>query len=313
MHNVQGLGQEQVFTTTLPDGDAGTRATIGYAKQLVAEGLRDPQVREMAVKFCRVHGAQPYDEIGELQAVFNGVLRNFDYRKHVIGAQSLQPVRGILRTRAGDCAELNLILMPALLGSIGYPTRAVTIKADPERPSEYSHVYIEAQVSSGQWIPLDVARSNTQFGAAPEEYWDRNEFPLTPGAGGSMNGYGMGNVVVVQRKPVFPYPSARSSRRKVTLTRRGGFPRFGLGDDDGSFNLSSFANTALQATPSILTGVAQVVKAQNTPGQPYSGVIGTTGSTYAPGVGVNLAGSNSMLTILGLLVAGVVVYSIAKR
>jgi hypothetical protein len=268
LDSVTGLGRDQVVLSTVSDGDKGTRQTIQIAKRLVAEGLRDPAVHELALSFCQNYDAQPYDENAELQAIFQGVLDNFDYRKHTVGAQSLQPVSGILRTRAGDCAELNLILLPSLLGTIGYPTRAVAIKADSSRPEEFSHVYIEAMTSDGDWIPLEVARQGTQFGIAPDRAWQREEFDLTP-EGGAMNGYGMRGLGVVIRRP--------KSR----------FPARGLGDATADLQAS------LAAAPSILGGVAQVVQATNPPVNPYA----------ATGTGLSASvGGSSVWIVAGVLV-----------
>lgn len=278
--NLEGLGRNQVFVTSVADGDRGTRQTIPYARKLIAQGLRDPRVHELALWFCQAYGAPSYDETAELRAVFQGVLDNFFYRKHIVGTQSLQPVDGMLRTRSGDCAELNLVLLPSLLGTIGYPTRAVTIKGDPTRPDEYSHVYIEAQLTNGQWIPMDVAREGTEFGVEPERYWQREEFDLTP-AGGFMNGYasprrrGVGATVIIQ-KP------------------KSVFPRRGLGQDGTT---AEELNEALTAAPSILGGVAQVVQAAQGPAQ-----VSPYGSSAA-GAGITASvGSGSTWLIVGILI-----------
>lgn len=182
MQSVRGLARNQFLKTSVADGDRGTAATMKPARELVSDGIVDPRVRELAVSYCL--GLAPNDELGEMRAVFNGALRDFRFIKDPIGWQLLQPPGGIVDTRSGNCASLNLVLLPSLLGSIGYPSRAVTIKADPDRPSEFSHVYIEAQTSDGQWIPFDIARSNPQFGVAPEadRYWAIKRWPLTGGA-----------------------------------------------------------------------------------------------------------------------------------
>ena len=287
MLNVQGLGRNSVVSTTVADGDRGTRQIIRYARQLVAEGLRDPAAHELALQFCKTYGAEPFNEKAELEAVFDGVHDNFDYRKHVVGSQSLQNVSGMMRTRSGDCAELNLILLPVLLGTIGYPTRAVAIKADPSRAAEFSHVYIEALTTDGEWVPMDVARQNTEFGLAPEYDWGRETFDLTPTDGGRMNGYrtarGMGaNVVVVRTRRLFPHR--------------------GLGDATQDLAMS------LQAAPSILGGVAQVVGAANNPYGAYSPY-----GVAAPGVSANVSGSSAWIALAVLAVIGIAVFKPFSR
>lgn len=333
MLNVQGLASNQMLRTSVADGDRGTAQTIPYAKQLIREGMVDPGIRNLAVAYCS--GVQPNDELGEMKAVFDGVLRDFRFIKDPVGTQLLQPAAGVLETRAGNCATLNLVLFPSLLGSIGYPTRAVTIKSDPDRPKEFSHVYIEAQLSDGEWVPLDVARSNPEFGREPEHYWARKNWPLTDGAsaGAYLNGYGR------------PAMRRGIGATQVLIVRRkkSAFPRRGMGQDDGSsdaafeaingislsdyesdqdaaldpinfsaaspssslatFNPNAALTTSLAATPSILTGVAQVIKANNTPGIAVSGVVGTGTGTTA--LGTSSSGSGGLLLLLAIGAAAV--------
>ena len=288
-----------MIRTRVADGDRGTAQTIPYAKQLIAEGMVDAGVRNLAVSYCS--GVPSNDELAEMQAIFNGVLRDFRYIKDPVGTQLLQPAPGVLKTRAGNCATLNLVLLPSLLGSVGYPTRAVTIKADMDRPKEFSHVDIEAQSSDGRWIPLDVARSNPVFGKEPEYYWARKNWPLTFGASagaGFLQGYGglamrrgIGSQpVMIMRKSRFPRGPASffSHPVQVPLPASGGPIKCGMGQNEED-------DTAIlaAATPSILTGVAQVVKAANTPGIAVSGV--TTNATS-----VQTASSSGLLLILAL-------------
>lgn len=284
MLNVRGLAVNQMLRTAVADGDRGTAQTIPFAKQLIREGTVNPDVRLLAVQYCS--GVQPNDELGEMRAIFNGVLRDFRFIKDPVGTQLLQPAAGVLETHAGNCATLNLVLFPSLLGSVGYPTRAVTIKSDPDRPSEFSHVYVEAQLSNGEWVPLDVARSNPEFGKEPEQYWARKDWPLTDGgsAGAYLNGYG-GPVMRAQTQIL------------LTHRQRSAFPRRGMGDDSGDgFSGAQALAQSLAAAPSILTGVAQVVKAQNTPGIAVSGVVGGQGTA----LGTSTGASGGLILLLGL-------------
>lgn len=272
-----------VFTDVLPDGSKGTEKTIDYAKKLIAKGLMNPDVRRLAVWFCRAYGVPSYDERGEVQAQFQGVLDNFFYRKHLVGGQLLQHVSGIIETRSGDCADLNLVLLPALLGSIGYPSKAVTIKSDADRPDEFSHVYIETQLSNGQWIPLDVARQDAVFGRAPEYNWGREEFALTPGA---------------------------SDMNTQTFARKRAFPRFGLGQDDGDGGVdpSVIAESLIGTAPAIISSTAQLVKATNTPGLPYSGA-----QLAVPYTTTATAATSSSTIWLLLLVLGIGALALGSR
>lgn len=333
MVNVQGLGSGQLVVTTVPDGDEGTAQTLSYAKQLIDEGVREPAVRALALKYIQRLGVPAWNKSGELYAIFAGVLKDFKFRDDPAGTELLQPVLGILEKRAGDCDDLNVILLCSLLGSIGFSTRAVTVKADPQRPEEDSHVYMQAQLPSGEWVALDVARQSPRFGREPERFWDKKVWPMTQG-NQFLNGLGA----------MAPWQNGQPARI-VKVVRRGKFPRRGLGDDgdflddssdplqgsytvssdltgdtfdmpasavapsflqgstpSSSLNLSQVLNPVLAATPSILTGVAQVVKANNTPGIAVSGVTsGTTGTTSG------ISGGFVLLALLGIV--GLAVFS----
>jgi hypothetical protein len=268
-----------MILTAVPDGDAGTAETIEqYIRPLVAEGVRSPIVRGLALQFLADYGAQPHDKIGEMRAIFDGVRDHFQFREdpaittrladgRVVeeGAEMVQPAEGIIGTGVGDCDCLNGVLLPSLLGSVGFATRVVTIKADSARPDEFSHIYMEAQdPDSGAWLALDVARSDPQFGKEPEYFWERKEWPMT-GAPRHLNGYGLGTI-----GPVSPPDGSMAPFRGMGRLGRGmgravsmrisarRFPRRGLGQDpseaplmsvssDLGDDLDSYSNPSLDA------------------------------------------------------------------
>lgn len=282
LRNIQGLARNTAFHTVLPDGTPGTEKTISYARQLIQEGLKNPQVRELVLKILNDAGVRGFDETGEVHALYEFVRQNFSFRDDPVGYQYLQPVTGILRTKSGNCASLNLILLPVLLGTVGYPTRAITIKSDSSMPDEFSHVYVEVGLKDGRWIPLDVARPDAAFGLAPSAgaYWDKATWPLTAGqfTGGVMNGM---------------RPSAfRGVRARLR----------GLGD---GIDWSG----VLATVPGIESGAAQIVSAANLPGYqvlsqgPVAGMPGAPG-VAAPGLSVSAGGSSTWLFVLGLVVVG---------
>lgn len=321
MMNVQGLGRDQVIVTSVPDGDAGTAQTLGYARQLIQEGLTQPEVRNLAIKYIERLRIASGNRVGQAYAIFEGVRRDFKFLDDPAGTELLQPVLGIMEKRLGDCDDLNVILLCSLLGSIGFSTRAVTIKADPDRPDEASHVYMQAQLPNGQWVALDVARANPRFNREPERFWDKKVWPMTEG-NQFLNGLGA----------VTPWNGMPGAPR-YRLVKKSKFPGRGLGQDpteiDPSMGISESdyesdqsiytppaapsvnalnpnlaLTSALASAPSILTGVAQVVKASNTPGQPISGVV-----TSASGVGTTAGPSGGSLLLLLLLVGGLALAS----
>ena len=155
-------------------GDWGTGQTISRIRDLVGKGKRSIDLNRLAIAI--VWGTPNFSETEKAAAIYNWVQQNTRFVPMVVNAQTLRTVQEILRVRAGDCANLNAILVPALLETIGIPVRLVTIAADPEDPHEFTHVYAEAFVD-GRWIAMDVARKGAAFGRAPEifyrkRYWD---------------------------------------------------------------------------------------------------------------------------------------------
>jgi Transglutaminase-like superfamily len=273
MHDITGIGDWQSVRIMLPDGDAGTRDTLPYIKQLVQEGIEDPLIRRTAVNVCRAYGVPSGDKWGEYSAIFEWLRTGggFDFRDDLVDREYLQPARALLESRAGDCDDLNTILAPALLGSIGFHSRAVPVKASHEKPTEFSHIYSEILID-GQWVPFDVARPDAAFGRAPEVYWDRWNYPLTEGAAG------------------FGFLQA--------------YYGAGMGDD------SADLDAALAAAPSIESGAAQIVAAANNGQYLYSnqplneglpvgqnGVVATLSSSNPSWVGMLLLA----IAVVGLL------------
>jgi transglutaminase superfamily protein len=159
----------------LLDGDRGTAQTIAVIRKLVDQALKDPFVHQAALSI--VGGAQQYDESAEAQQIFAWVLQNIRYTRDPVGKEVLRPARVILQLGAGDCDDINGILLPSLLGVVGIETRVVTIASNIADPNQFSHIYCEALVD-GAWIPLDAARSGTAYGSAPPNFYRKRVWSL---------------------------------------------------------------------------------------------------------------------------------------
>lgn len=165
----------QVMTAHyLGDGDAGAHQTIDDMRSLVDRGLKDPRIYVLARDI--VQGVPAYDSGGELRAVYDWVHRNIRFVQGVIGKQSLQSANATLDLAAGQCTDFS-ILLTALLMSIGYPVRFIAIATDPTAPDQLSHIYPEVNLD-GEWIPLDAARENAQFGVQPRRLYRREEYSI---------------------------------------------------------------------------------------------------------------------------------------
>lgn len=280
LRNFQGT-----MGTPLQSGDSGVSQTISVIRQLVDDGVKDPVVNRTAIDFVR--GVPQFDRDAKAHAIYDAVSSRFMYVEDPVGPlgpkETLRPVRTLLQLWAGDCDDAS-VLISALLGTIGIPSRLVTIAADPSASNEFSHIYPEAEIYPGNWVSLDIARPNTGYGIPPQRYFRKRVWSLTNNqfqdlSGGrcsNLNGYAV------------------------------------LGDDS-----SSAFSTDLQAGASLESGIAQIVSAAK--GQPtvpfnyptgqspwsaYGGALAP--GTIAPAAGYPTAGVNFSSTpgMLAALVIG---------
>jgi Transglutaminase-like superfamily len=178
------MPEGSVYSAPLLSGDAGIAQTIRAMRQLASAGEKDPLVRRQAVEILR--SVPAYDKIAELNAIFHWVLRNIRYTEDPPNKEMLHPVRDLLNLRAGDCDDF-VVLLAALLGSVGFQTRAVTVAADPADPSQFTHVYLEALVG-GEWIALDAARRDAQFGLEPGRIYRKKFWNFQDSSSGDVRG-----------------------------------------------------------------------------------------------------------------------------
>jgi hypothetical protein len=137
----------------IPPGYAGTKKTVDEIQFLIRSGAKDFYVRQKAIDVLLECGVPQKDYLGEINAVFEWVQRNVRYTKDPFKVEVLHSARRMLELRAGDCDDMA-ILLGAMLEAIGHPVRLVLTGPTPQRPSLFTHIYVEAWCQ-GQWIPLD--------------------------------------------------------------------------------------------------------------------------------------------------------------
>lgn len=184
---------------SLPSGDAGVAKTMQLIRSLVDSAIKDPFVNRTAIEILQQSNAPQYDQSAAAQIIYEWVHRNIRYVQDPVGKETVRPANVILEVRAGDCDDINGVLIPSLLGTIGITTRGVTIAATPGS-DDFTHIYAEANLN-GQWVALDAARPNVVFGQAPENYWRRAEWPLT-GSEVGQGGYLAGMAALGDTAPI---------------------------------------------------------------------------------------------------------------
>ena len=152
----------------IAEGDVGTAQTVSLMRSLIDQGVRDADINRFALAL--LERVPAHDTMAEAKAMYQWVRKNIRFTGDIYNAETLRTAREILQVRAGDCDDINGVLLPTLLESVGIETRPITINADSGRPELYSHIYTEANID-GQWIPLDAASKHASFGKAPAVYW----------------------------------------------------------------------------------------------------------------------------------------------
>lgn len=197
-----------VSAQPLLSGDAGVEQTVALMRQLVDEALRDPSVIRLAADIVRPFPA--FDDLAEANALYEWVRRNIRFTKDPVNKEKLYPPAELLKIRSGDCDDISMLLA-TLLMAVGYPARLMTIAA-PGSPDQFSHVYVEAEIH-GQWIPIDPARADSQFGVAPPMFTRARWWSLTDSSYGDLSGMHSGytNLYGAPTSNLGNYPRFRSN------------------------------------------------------------------------------------------------------
>lgn len=273
-------------------GDAGVAQTIAEMRSLVDEALRDPSILRLAKDIIR--GIPAFDDLSEAQALYNWVRANIRFTKDPVNKETLYPPAELLQIRAGDCDDISMLL-GTLLMAVGYPARLMTVAANGD---DFSHVYVEGQIN-GEWVPMDPARSDSQFGVAPPSFTRARWWSLQDNSQGDVPGL-LGNYRRFQS--LGSYGSVRRMRTMGQSTPA-----------SGDLTSSSIAT--------ITQGTADIIRAsEGLPASPFaysSGPYASFQTAYSPGAvsagypgavapaapGISLTGSSNWV-IWGLLLVG---------
>ena len=169
---------------TIPDGDAGTFATLQMMEAIVQRSYHTPLVQAWAAEI--VQGAD--DPVAAVRAYLESVLDfTFDdpTREELYTPERMQEMINTTGALSVDCDDIAIV-SAALAGSLGLPVRFVAIGVDKGGP--YTHVFTEVQQPQGLgWENVDVSRpwQNLPPGLVQRSY----TFPVTLNA--AFMGYGI--------------------------------------------------------------------------------------------------------------------------
>jgi hypothetical protein len=270
-------------------------------RRLVDQALNDETFVRKIIDIVRA--APAFDDLAEARAIYDWFKRNIRFTRDPVTKEKLYPPAELLKIRAGDCDDISLGIGASLL-AVGIPARWSTISTAAEAPAEFTHVFVEAEIPprSGNWIALDAARLDAEFGVEPPTYFRKRVWDIASDHYEDLQGN-------VRRRPRF-------------LSGYVGLGR-GLGQDDGSINWGSILQQTVAETPALITA------ASGRPGSassPY-GSVSVASNPYAyPTYGIPAAGytatgypltttaglSMSPITLM-LIAGGILLVMMAKR
>ena len=150
----------QATLQSIPNGPAGTRATLQVMARLIRQGKKDPAIRDKALDLTKPLRGK--DWIREAKSIFYFVRDRVRYVQDIYGIETIAEPGVTLRKMQGDCDD-KCVLAGALLQSIGHPVKLLAVGFDN---APFSHVLIETLVGPN-WIPMELTES-LQFGVYPE-------------------------------------------------------------------------------------------------------------------------------------------------
>lgn len=133
----------------IPNGTAGSIATMRAMRQLVRDAVRDPkqQIREAALKILR--GVNSFSD--QARALQQWVQNNIEYRRDPPDVELVQSPQVTFQLRAGDCDDQS-VLLASLLQASGHPAQFVAVGLNG---TPLSHVMVQTLIGT-QWVGVET-------------------------------------------------------------------------------------------------------------------------------------------------------------
>lgn len=154
-------GRRPAFLLGLPEGAAGTRATLKLMARLARQYKLDPIIIATARQIVS-HVAEK-DYLEEAATIQNWVRNHIRYVRDVDGVETVATPVDTLQMRAGDCDD-KALLAAALLLATGHPARFVAWAF--EAPEAFEHVYTEVKYNQ-HWLGVETTEP-VAFGWKPD-------------------------------------------------------------------------------------------------------------------------------------------------
>lgn len=170
----------------IPGGAAGTEATILRMQDLVTQGKRDFRIRKLAGQLIQggvsgIPKCPPKDYYCYAEAAHRFCRDKITYVFDPNGVELIESPWSIVESGIADCDSI-VMLMSTLCETMGFPCRFVTIKADTQRPDEFSHVFMEVKIPKRGWVASDPTQPERPFGWSAPAKFPRKNWPASKDA-----------------------------------------------------------------------------------------------------------------------------------
>ena len=144
----------------IPDGVAGTEATLDLMARVVRTYRKNDELRETARDIIAIVPNKGYAQ--EARLLFYFVRDEIRYTRDPNGVEMIQTPDKTLALGHGDCDDMA-VLLATMLESVGHPTRffAAGFFGEP-----ISHVWTETLIGN-RWFAMDPTESELDFGQRP--------------------------------------------------------------------------------------------------------------------------------------------------
>ncbi len=163
----------------IADGPRGTAQTIAQMQKLVNSGKHDNAIRKLCGDILNPENGPRQvaskDYFQYAKKLYEFVRNNILYMYDPVALEYCESARTVLKNRVGDCDSMDILLC-SMFEHAGMPSQFVTIKADRNRPDEYTHVYTRVLVPKVGWVCADPIMPEKWFGWEPpfpegKKYW----------------------------------------------------------------------------------------------------------------------------------------------
>ncbi len=274
--------------------DQGTAETVARMRHWILTDTSTPEVWSSTRQALRGTDATGKSRQDRCEAIYRWIASHIKFRSddpvlaHVLGLENeldllFTPARLLTMSRPAEDCDGFTMLACAMLLCAGVPCEIVTIKADPQEPGRFTHVYCQAILESGQGLVMDCsqgAKEGWPIGAEAPEYFARKTWGVMEPTGPSKGLHGLEDTTTLN------YPGMPTTQNAMS------------GIDWNAIIAQSFKfGSQLALKPGQYVQNAQGVMVSNVPGA-YPGQY--------PGTGYNVGGISSSTILIGVAGLGLI-------